>query len=163
MSWHPTKRLESETTAEGDWRSSEARPRVARLTPAPRPRETEPRRARAAAPRPRLERVLVRAEDRLLLVRLDEVDWIEGDGNYVVLHVAGAAHRHRATLAALGARLDPSRFARIHRSTLVNVDRVRELRPSGSGTYDVILRDGATLTLSRGCRRRFLALLEGEE
>jgi two-component system LytT family response regulator len=105
----------------------------------------------------------VRTEDRLLLVRLDEVDWIEGDGNYVVLHGGGTAHRHRTTLAALGARLDPSRFARIHRSTLVNVDRVRELRPGGSGTYDVILRDGATLTLSRGYRRRFLALLEDAE
>ena len=163
MSWHPTKRLESEANAEGDWRSIDPPPRVTRLTPAPRPRGGEPRKARSAAPRPRLERVLVRAEDHLLLVHLDEVDWIEGDGNYVVLHAGGAAHRHRATLAALGARLDPSRFARIHRSTLVNVDRVRELRPGGSGTYDVVLRDGATLTLSRGYRRRFLALLDGEE
>lgn len=113
-------------------------------------------------PTPPLERLLVHAGERLLLVRLEEVDWIEAAGNYVELHHDGGTYRYRATLRGLGERLDPRRFARIHRSILVNVDRVAELRPGGSGGGEVILRDGATLALSRRYRRLFLALLEGE-
>jgi two-component system LytT family response regulator len=157
MSWYPPRRLDSEAPAASDASSSQRLPRIARLAPAPRPLGSEG--GQVAAPDPPLERLLIRGgEDHLLLVRLEDVDWIEGDGNYVVLHEGQAAHRHR--LSSLASRLDSRRFARIHRSTIVRIDRIRELRPTGSGGYELVLRDGVTLSLSRGYQRRFFELLE---
>lgn len=109
-----------------------------------------------------LERLLVRTGERLVLVRLEDVDWIEGAGNYVELHADDAVYRHRATLRGLASRLEPRGFARIHRSILVNLDRVAELRPNDSGGGDVILRDGTALALSRRYRKRLLAQLAGD-
>ena len=136
-------------------RRSEAR------RPAP---DDEPRAAYAAEAAARtgaapLDRLLVRSEGRLVVVRLLEVDWIDGAGNYVRIHAGARVHRYRQTLAALERRLDPARFARIHRSTIVNLDRIEELRPNASGSYDVVLEGGARLTLSRGHRRRALELV----
>jgi two-component system LytT family response regulator len=94
-------------------------------------------------------RFVVRRGDRATPVRAEDVDWIEADGNYVVLHVRGAAHRLRTSLGALAAQLDPRRFARIHKSTVVNLDRVRELQPWFGGDYVAILVDGRQLRVSR--------------
>lgn len=121
----------------------------------------EPGRDDAAAAGP-LSRLLVRVERRLVVVRLEEVDWIEAAGNYVRLHRASASHRYRRTLDDLEACLDARRFVRTHRSAIVNVDRVRELHPSGSGGYDVVLDDGTRLPLSRSYRKRVFAVLGKE-
>jgi len=106
-----------------------------------------------------LERLLIRKGDRWLVVRLAEVDWIGGAGNYVELHLGAAKHLYRQTLSGMEPRLDSRRFVRIHRSTIVNLDRVAELRPTTSGCYDVTLRDGTHLTLSRRHRKRVLELV----
>src|SRR5262249_56898305 len=70
-----------------------------------------------------------------------DVDWIEGSGNYAKLHVGKATHLVRSTLAALDQELDPGKFARVHRSAIVALDRVRELRSLGGGEYRVLLLD----------------------
>jgi two-component system LytT family response regulator len=94
-------------------------------------------------------RFVVRHGDRASLVRAADVEWIEADGNYVVLHARGGAHRLRASLRALADQLDPRQFARIHKSTIVNLDRVRELQPWFGGDYVAILHDGRQLRVSR--------------
>lgn len=117
--------------------------------------------ARGRAPQPAFQRVLsstyvgrlsVRRGEHIHLVRVEEIDWIEAEGNYVALHVAGATFLRRETLSGLEARLDPGRFIRIHRGTLVNVDRVQEIQPLFSGDAQVLLQNGAKLTLSRRFR-----------
>ena len=98
------------------------------------------------------QRILVRSDGRIRLVPVGEVDWIEAADNYVRLHAGAERHLVRETMAAMEARLDPARFARIHRSTIVNLARVRELQPTFNGEYAVLLINGAKLTLSRGYR-----------
>ena len=85
-------------------------------------------------------------------MKTSDIDWIEAADNYVNLHVGNEAHLHRETLTALAERLPPKKFMRISRSTIVNVDRIKELQPLFHGEYAVILRNGATLTLSRSYR-----------
>ena len=113
--------------------------------------EGEP--AAAEAPPP-VERLLVRAEGRILFLRVDEIDWVGAQGNYAELHVGAGSYLVRETMAELEARLDPRRFLRVHRSTIVNLDRVRELRPWFGGDYRVSMLDGTELHLSRLYRSR---------
>jgi two-component system, LytTR family, response regulator len=127
--------------------------------------ETEQRLARLLdglrSPEPYLDRVLVRKGQKSLLLRTEDVDWVEAAENYVVLHSAGEAFMIRGTLQELEARLDPRRFARIHRSRLVNLDRVRELHPWSHGDAQVVLVDGTRLMLSRRYRDRLPTLGSG--
>jgi two-component system, LytTR family, response regulator len=127
--------------------------------------ETEQRLARLLdglrSPEPYLDRVLVRKGQKSLLLRTEDVDWVEAAENYVVLHSAGKAFMVRGTLQELEARLDPRRFARIHRSRLVNLDRVRELHPWSHGDAQVVLVDGTRLMLSRRYRDRLPTLGSG--
>jgi len=97
----------------------------------------------------RIERFAVRARDRFVIVAAADVEWIGAAGNYAELHLAGASHLVRATLNELEAGLDPARFARIHRSSLVRLDCVREVIPATHGDYDLVLASGAVLKLSR--------------
>ena len=106
------------------------------------------------APAPKLDRIVVKDGGRVFFLRTDEIDWIEAAGNYVKLHRGGQAHLIRETMTALEARLDPQLFYRIHRSTIVNVERIQELQPWFTGEYRVVLRDGVKLPLSRGYRER---------
>ena len=115
----------------------------------------------AAAPAPP-GRIVVRDRDRVLLIDVGDIDWIGADGDYVRVHTAGKSHLLRDTMAAMEGRLDPSAFVRIHRSAIVNVDRIRELRPYSSREYSVILRDGTRLRLSRRYRDRLRTHLGGE-
>jgi two-component system LytT family response regulator len=101
-------------------------------------------------------RIMVRDRDRILFVPAEDVDWIEGAGNYVRIHAAGDSHLIRATLTGMAERLDPARFVRIHRSTIVNVDRIKEVQPWAGGDYIAILHDGETLKVSRGYREELL-------
>lgn len=101
---------------------------------------------------PKQERLIVKTGGRLFFLRTDEIDWIEAAGNYVRLHVGKDAHLLRETMNSIEARLDPKHFLRIHRSRIVNMERVKELHPWFNGDYAVILRDGTKLMLSRGYR-----------
>ena len=102
------------------------------------------------SPEPRhIERFTIRHDDRISFVGAHEVDWIEAEGNYAVLHAGTDAHRIRLTLQAIERQLDPRRFARIHRSTIVNLARVREIQPWFGGDYIAILHGGRKLRVSR--------------
>lgn len=94
-------------------------------------------------------RFVVRRNDKLTLLRADEVDWFEGASNYVNLHVKNNEYRLRVSIRSLVERLDPDVFVRIHKSTIVNVDRIKEVQPWFSGDYVVILNDGRQLRVSR--------------
>ena len=100
-----------------------------------------------------LQRLVVRTGDRVLLLNVGEVDWLEAAGNYVAVHTGKQTHIVRDSLAHLEARLDPEHFGRIHRSTVVNLDRIRELRPHWHGDYKLILQSGQVLALSRRYRQ----------
>lgn len=100
------------------------------------------------------ERLAVKTGGKVVFLRSDEIDWIEAAGNYSRLHVGKRMHLLRETMTALEARLDPKLFVRIHRSTIINLERVRELQPYFHGDYIVILHDGTQLTLSRTHRQK---------
>jgi len=106
-----------------------------------------------------LERLVVKAGGRVYFVKAEEIDWVEAAGNYVNLHVGNETHLLRETMGHLETRLDPQRFVRIHRSTLVHLDRIKELQPLFNGDYTVILRNGSALTLSRTYRDRLLEVM----
>ncbi|HWA15467.1 MAG TPA: LytTR family DNA-binding domain-containing protein [Gemmatimonadales bacterium] len=106
--------------------------------------------------RARPDRIAVREQGKIVLVPLDEIEWIEAADNYVRLHRAGNYHLLRQSLGRLDEMLDPKKFARIHRSAMVNLSRVKALEPTPSGEYEVILHDGRRLTLSRSHRDRFM-------
>ncbi len=108
--------------------------------------------ADTASPMFRSGRLAVRTADRIVLVRISEIDWVEAAGDYVSLHVGKKNWLLRTTIGAVDQRLAPHGFARIHRSTLVNVDRVRELRALACGEFSVMLHDGTEVKLSRGYR-----------
>ena len=101
-------------------------------------------------------RLVIRAAGRITFLRVDEIDWIEAADNYVRVHVGKEAHLMRETLQSLEKRLDPGKFLRVHRSHLVNLERVRELRPIFHGDYLVKLVNGTELTLSRNYREKLL-------
>jgi two-component system LytT family response regulator len=101
---------------------------------------------------PRRERLVIKSSGRITFVRVQDIDWCEAAGNYVRLHAGAQTHFVRGTMNRLEAQLDPSQFVRVHRSTIVNVDRVQELRSSFNGEYVIQLNDGTRLTLSRGYR-----------
>jgi two-component system LytT family response regulator len=103
---------------------------------------------------PRLERLVVKSGGRVFFLRTDEIDWIEAAGNYVRLHLGDESHLFRETMNRMEARLDTRRFVRIHRSRIVNSERIKELQPWFNGEHVVVLRNGTRLTLSRGYRDR---------
>jgi two-component system LytT family response regulator len=86
-------------------------------------------------------------------VKISEIDWIEAADYYACLHLAGKTHLFRRSITDLEKGLDPNRFCRIHRSTIVNLERIQGLKVNKEGEYDVLLRDGTRLRLSRGYRR----------
>lgn len=102
-----------------------------------------------------VERIPARTGSRVTLVPVGEILWIEAADNYVRLHTAGGQFSVRETMNRLGEQLDPGRFARVHRSTIVNLGQVKELIAQASGDYTVLLQDGTRLTLSRGFRKAF--------
>jgi two-component system, LytTR family, response regulator len=103
-----------------------------------------------------LRRVTVKVRDRFVLVKMEDVDWIDSAANYVRLHVRGNSFLLRMTMDELENKLDESQFTRIHRSQMVNIDRIVEITPTLNGDFDVLLRDTTMLRLSRGFRNRLL-------
>jgi two-component system, LytTR family, response regulator len=106
-------------------------------------------------PDPAADRLLINTDGRLVPVRVGDIDWIEAAGNYVRLHVNKSVQMSRDTLTSMEKRLDPTRFARIHRSAIVNLDRVKELQAWFSGDFVVLLTTGERLRLSRSYRKAF--------
>lgn len=106
-----------------------------------------------------LERLAVKSSGRVIFLRTEDIDWIEAADNYVSLHVGTETHLHRETMSALVAQLPPNQFLRISRSTIVNVERIKELQPLFHGEYVVILRNGTKLTLSRNYREALRQLI----
>jgi two-component system LytT family response regulator len=104
-------------------------------------------------------RIAVRNNGRLVLVKPDDIDWIEAADNYARLHSGGTIHVIRQTMSELESQLDPAKFLRVHRSAMVNLDRIRELQPWFRGEYRVILCDGTELTLTKSHREKLEAQL----
>lgn len=103
---------------------------------------------------PYLGEIRVKDGKRLLRIEAARVDRLEADDHYVRLFVGGRLYTVHGTISGFEAQLDPGRFARIHRSTIVNIEQVRELRSDGNGTYSVVLTDGSTHRIGRGYRDR---------
>ena len=99
-----------------------------------------------------LTRLLIKADGRIAVVPLTEVDWLEADGDVVKVHAGRNTYELRETMKEIESKLDPTRFVRIHRSTMLSVERIRELQPWFKGDYVVVLRDGTKLKLSRRFR-----------
>jgi two-component system LytT family response regulator len=112
------------------------------------------RRGASPAKSPLVDRIIVRDRGSVLLLPHDDVDWIAAEGDYVRVHAGGRGHLVRDTMVALESRLDPARFARVHRSAIVNLSRVKEIRPYGDRDYLAVLRDGTRLKVSRTYRGR---------
>ncbi|PYQ27905.1 MAG: DNA-binding response regulator [Acidobacteria bacterium] len=112
-------------------------------------------------PRERVARFLVRNGEKVLFIRTEDIDWIEAADYYVSLHAAGKTHLLRRSMAEIETDLDPDRFVRVHRSAIVNVDRVKEMHPLFRGDSVLILHDGTKLRLSRARRSEFERRLRG--
>jgi two-component system LytT family response regulator len=106
-----------------------------------------------------LERLIIKAEGRITFLRTREIDWIEADDKYVHLHAGTTTRMVRQTLSAMEAQLDPKRFVRIHRSAIVNVERIKELQPLFNGEYSVLMENGAKLTLTKSHKEKLFGLL----
>lgn len=106
-------------------------------------------------------RFLVRTRDKTLVVNAGEIDWIEAADYYVSIHAGNASHLLRETMAEIEARLDPKQFFRVHRSAIVNVERVREIHPLFRGDCELLLGDGTKVRLSRTRRAEFERLFSG--
>jgi len=105
------------------------------------------------------DRISVKTRGRVIVVNVADIDWVEAEGNYVLVHAGAKNWLLRETIAAAEARLALSGFVRIHRSTLVNINRVRELLPLPKGEFTVVLLDGTELKLSRNYRFALESLL----
>jgi len=109
-----------------------------------------------------LERLTIKSDGRISVVKTSEIDWIGAADNYVELHIGTSTHLLRMTITSLAARLSPDRFARISRSHLVNLERVRELRPRTHGDYSIVLCNGTVLPGTRNYRHDLLKRLLGK-
>jgi two-component system LytT family response regulator len=106
-----------------------------------------------------LTRFMIKSGSRVVFINASDVDWIAADNYYIKLQVGGKSHLLRISMNELEEKLDPKRFLRIHRSTIINFDRVKELHQNPNGEYIVVLKDGTQLKLSRSRRERLDALL----
>ncbi|MBA3849486.1 MAG: DNA-binding response regulator [Opitutus sp.] len=105
------------------------------------------------------DRILLKSGGEIHFLKAEEIDWIEAEGDHMKFHAGGRVHLLRETMGNLEERLEPKRFIRIHRSAIVNIDRVKKLSPSFAGEYAVILHDGTKLRLSRGYQGRLQELM----
>jgi hypothetical protein len=120
------------------------------LTPAPVPNSTNGF----------LRRIPIKENGKIVLVDTDQIDWIESYGNYLFLHTPARKYLHRETMAAMERKLDPERFVRIRRSTIVKVDEIKELHPTDNGQFEILLSCGNTLFSTRRYRKNLESLLK---
>jgi len=105
-------------------------------------------------------RLVIRAKGRVVFLNLSEIDWIEASANYVRLNVGKESHLFRETIGRISERLNPNHFVRVHRSTIVNVRKIKELIPVNSGEYIVVLKSGKELSCSRSYRTALESMIE---
>ena len=105
-----------------------------------------------------VDRLIIKSEGRIFFLKSSEIDWIEAAGNYVTIHTGNEAYTQRETMGGLEKKLDPQKFMRIHRSKIVNIDRIKEMKPWFRGEYVIVLKDDTELTLSRKYREKLKAL-----
>lgn len=105
-------------------------------------------------------RLLIKSAGRVFFLKTDEIDYVRAEDYYVKLHVGRKGHLLRETMNDMEAKLDPAKFLRIHRSTIVNIERIRELQPHFNGEYIVVLNDGSEHKLSRSRREQLQSLLK---
>ena len=115
--------------------------------------------SRTGTPDQYRSRLVIKSDGRSTIIPVADVDWLEADGDVVKVHTTRAAHVLRETMKELESQLDPGHFVRIHRSTIVNVDRIKELQPYFKGDHVVLLSNGARLKLSRRFKNRLEAVL----
>lgn len=106
-----------------------------------------------------LERLVIKTGGRVFFLDADDIDWIEAEGNYVSVHSGMKSHLLRETISGLEEQLDPKKFRRVHRSAIVQLDKIKELQPWFHGEYRIILQSGAELMLSRNYRENLQAAL----
>jgi two-component system LytT family response regulator len=106
-----------------------------------------------------LDRVIIRADGRITFLQTREIDWLEADDKYVHLHTGKGTRMVRQTLSAMEEQLDPKKFVRVHRSAMVNTDRIKELQPLFNGEHSLILENGTRLTLSRKYKEKLFEVL----
>jgi two-component system LytT family response regulator len=107
-----------------------------------------------------VEWLTIKKDERILLLKVEDIHWIEAKGNYVLLKFKENAQMMRETINNISGQLDPKIFMRIHRSTIVNVNQIKELQVWARGEYRVVMKTGQTFTLSRGYRDKFDAFLK---
>jgi two-component system LytT family response regulator len=106
-----------------------------------------------------LERLVVKSAGRIFFLPVAEIDWIESADNYVNLHCGRESHLIRETLSSLESKLNPQDFLRVRHSAIVNLKRIRELRPLFKGEYEIVLQNGVKLTSSRRYRNKIMQIL----
>jgi two-component system LytT family response regulator len=109
-----------------------------------------------------ISRLAVKASGRVVFLKVEEIDWIEASGNYLDLHVGKECYLLRGRVNELQRKLDPERFFRIHRSTIVNLDRIKEFLPLFKGEGVVLLKDGSRLAASRSCSQKLQQFLQAD-
>ena len=105
------------------------------------------------------QRLVIKSGARMLFLHPERIEWVEAEKDYVRLHIGKESHLVRETMNSFEQKLETDQFVRVHRSTIVNLDFVKEMKPLPSGEYDIVMRDGTQLRLSRGYRPRLLDLL----
>jgi two-component system LytT family response regulator len=111
--------------------------------------------------RQRPNRLAVRSSGKVFFVKMEDIDWVEAADNYIVLHLKNETHILRETMNSIQTRLDPRKFMRVHRSRIVNIERIKELQPWVHGEYLIVLQDGTQLTLSRSYREKLMGAMSG--
>ena len=124
------------------------------------PSEADNRKTERAAQKEPIDRVAIKSSGRIYFLKIEEIDWVEGAGDYLSLHSGSQNHLIRETMGNFQAKLDPRKFLRIHRSTIVNIERIKDIRPLFKGEYVVTLTSGKSLKSSRSYRHELQSLLD---
>ncbi len=102
-----------------------------------------------------VDRLIIKSEGKVLFVKKDDIDWLEAAGNYIKLHCGAETHMLRETMNSIQNQLDGSKFLRVHRGTIVNIERIKEMHPWFNGEYKILLTTNAQLIMSRGFHEQF--------
>jgi two-component system LytT family response regulator len=124
------------------------------------PTDADNRNRERAAHKEPIDRVVIKSGGRIYFLKIEEIDWVEGAGDNLSLHSGNQTHLIRETMGNFHAKLDSQKFLRIHRSTIVNIERIKDIQPLFKGDYVITLTNGIRLKASRGYRRELQALLD---
>ncbi|HEY9402869.1 MAG TPA: LytTR family transcriptional regulator DNA-binding domain-containing protein [Pyrinomonadaceae bacterium] len=122
--------------------------------------DADHRKPERAAQKEPIDRVVIKSGGRIYFLKIEEIDWVEGAGDNLSLHSGSQTHLIRETMGNFHAKLDSQKFLRIHRSTIVNIERIKDIRPLFKGEYVITLTSGKRLKASRGYRRELQQLLD---